>query len=143
MSYTKLARIVLSSLFVGFCLMTNHFFNTIKKINDCPCNKGWKISNGIILTNIFMIVNMFNLILPINKLLYSIPLIGSSYMFLYGLFLFLILYIVMSVVHELKKEECKSCRVDSINTIYNLFKDTTIQHCTYSTILLVIIGFWL
>lgn len=142
MSITKIARIGISSMFVIFCLMTNHYLNTIKKLENCPCNKGWKITNGIILTNTFLLVNFVNLILPINKMIYSVPLIGSTYMFLYALILFVILFIIANVSAELKKEECKKCRVDSIKTIYDLFKDLTIRNCLYATTILVIIGFW-
>lgn len=143
MSILKLTRLGISVSFVLFSLLTNQYLNTIKKLENCPCNKGWKIENGIILSNVFLLINLLNLIIPINKMIYSMPLIGSSYMFIYGIILFVILFIITNVAIELKKEECKDCKIDSIKYMYDLFKDMTIKNCIYATILLVIIGFWL
>lgn len=143
MSLIKLARISINSLFILFSLLTNQYFNSIKKLENCPCNKGWKIDNGIILSNLLLLTSLLNLVIPLNKMIYSIPLIGSTYMFIYGFILFILLFTITNVSDELKKAKCKDCKTDSIKYMYDVFKDMSIKNCIYATSLLVIVSFWL
>lgn len=143
MNLVKSGRIIISICLIIFSILVNYFLNTLKKQKDCPCNKGWRITNGVIISNFFLLANLINLILPVNKVFSGIPLLGSIYMGIYGLLIFLLLYIISSISNELKTEKCKSCNLDSIQILYSVFKDSEIKNCIYATIILVVISFWL
>lgn len=139
----KIVRILLSFGLITFSAMSNLFLNKLKKLPDCPCNKSWKIFNGIIISNALLLVSMINVIIPFNKAINSIPLIGSIYMLIYALLVYLLLFIIVSISNELKEIKCKSCKLDDIKIIYDYFKDSNYKSCLYATGILVVLSFWL
>lgn len=138
-----IVRIILNFGLVCLSGMSNLFLNKIKKIPNCPCSDSWKIFNGIIISNGLLLISLANLIVPLNKVLYSLPLVGTVYMVLYGLLLFLLFFIIVSISNELKEEKCKSCKLEEISLLYDYFKDSNYKSCMYATGILVVLGFWL
>ena len=120
-------RTLFNILLIIFTISINYFINTIKNIENCPCKSDWKIKNGITLSNIFIILSLINIIIPVNRIINSLPLIGNLFMFLYCILLFALLYIVTSMSNELSESNCDSCKLEHINLLYNMFKDVNSQ----------------
>jgi len=137
----KLGRMILSASLLIFACMSNLFLNTLKKQPNCPCGEGWRIENGIIVSNLLILVSAANILISINKLFYKIPLIGTAYMGLYGLCIFMLLYILSSISHELDDGKCKECKIDNVQLLYNYFKDVNYKTCAYASMLIVIATF--
>lgn len=137
----KLGRMFLNGGILVLAAMSNLFLNTLKKQPNCPCNSGWRIENGIIISNLLILVCILNLFISVNKFLYRIPLIGTAYMGLYGLFIFMLLYILSSISHELDDEKCKECNIDNVNMLYTYFKDINYKSCAYAAFIIVIATF--
>jgi hypothetical protein len=64
-------------------LQITNFINHLEKQKNCPCSTGWKITNGKFISSLLFIVGLVNIFISANKILYGIPLIGSSYVFIF------------------------------------------------------------
>lgn len=137
----KLGRMFLSSGILILAAMSNLFLNTLKRQPNCPCGEGWRVENGIIIANLLILVSIANLIISLNKIIYKIPLIGTAYMGLYGLFIFMLLYILSSISHELDDGKCKECKIENVNMLYTYFKDINYKSCLYATFIIIIATF--
>lgn len=139
----KVARFFFYGGLTIFSAMTNLFLNKLKDQPNCPCNGGWRIENGVLLANTLLIISILNIPMPFNRVLYTVPLLGTTYMVLFLLLIASLLYILISISNELKEEKCKSCKLNDIKVLYNYFKDSNYKSCFYASGILVVIGFWL
>jgi len=138
-------RILFSILFTLICLYFIQFITSVGE-NKCPLSKSLYISNGILLTSLLMIIGVINIIMPINKYLSNIPILGSSYILLFILALFATFFILKRIVSNLNEDENKKCR----NKTYKTYKSLTqfidnrsITECIYFTLIISILFFYL
>ena len=136
-------RTIFNLLLVLFTMSINSFINSIKKLENCPCKEDWKLNHGITLSNLFILVSLANIVLPINRVLNSLPLVGNFFIMGYCLLLFTLLYIVTSMSADLSKSECGSCNIEQISFLHNMFKDIKTHNCFYASVGLSIISFYL
>ncbi len=73
--------------------------------------------------------------------MYKIPLLGTAYMGLYGLCIFMLLYILSSISNELNDGKCKECKIENVQLLYTYFKDVNYKSCVYASMIIVIATF--
>ena len=95
-------RIIYSLLFVVCCSYVSTFIQDIEKKQNCSLSNGWRITNGKLLSSLLMIIAGINICMPASKFLSTIPIIGSSYILLFVLAVFLLLFIITRLSINIK-----------------------------------------
>jgi len=138
-------RILFSILFTLICFYLTQFITSVGE-NKCPLSKSLYISNGTLLSSLLMIIGIINIVMPINKFLASIPILGSSYILIFILALFATFFILKRIVSNLDEPENKKCK----NKTYKSYKSLTqfidnrsITECLYITLIISILFFYL
>lgn len=137
------ARTIFNILLMIFTISINSFINSIKKLENCPCKTDWKLNHGVTISNIFILLSLVNIIIPINRIVNSLPLIGNFFIIGYCVLLFTLLYIITSISDELSTAKCKSCDIEQISVLHNMFKDVKTHNCFYASVGLSIISFYI
>ena len=142
-SLLTIVRIAFNIFFAYGNLQITNFINHLEKQKDCPCSTGWKITNGKFISSLLFIVGLVNIFISANKILYSIPLIGSSYVFIFVFMLFMELFIMTRITKNLQEEECKGCDVKSFKSLCKLFRKRNTTDCIYVSVIVSIVFFYL
>ena len=146
LSFWSILRIVYSLLFAISCRYIYNFIQTIENTVKCPLSEGWRINNGKLLSSILMVISVINIFMPASKFLSTLPIIGSSYILLFVLALFLVLFIINRLsINILDREDKKDnkCKLKGFDIILNYFSESTTLECIYITIIISTIFFYL
>lgn len=136
-------RVIYSVIFTIVNIYISQFLKAVESKKNCPLSKGWRITNGKILSSLLMLVGLVNIFVPASKFLSTIPIIGSSYILLFVLALFMVLFIVNRLAVNIRDDEYTSCSIKGFDFIINFFEDMTITECIYYTIITTVIFFYL
>ena len=143
------ARVIFSIIFAGACWFLYSFLETISQNKECPLADGWRVSNGKLIATLMMAIWMVNIIIPANKFLAGLPIIGSSYVLLFVLALFMLIFIVNRISVNLIDDpdnENNSCLVDELDpysTLIEWFGDLSFLQDVYITIITAMLFFYL
>lgn len=135
-------RIVFSIIFTLCSLYITQFIKAVEE-KKCPISEGLYVSNGKLCSSLLMIIGVINIFLPINKFVATLPVIGSSYVLLFILLLFLELFMVKRIVVNLAESENRKCNVKSYRSFISFINDRSISEMIYFTLLTSIIFFYL
>lgn len=142
-SIWTIARVIYSLIFTICCSYISNFINKIEEKKKCPLAEGWRITNGKIISSLLIIIGTINIFIPASKLLSTIPIIGSSYVLIFVLAVFMLVFIINRLCINITEREDSKCNIKGYDYIINFFKDTTIMECIYMTIIISIIFFYL
>ena len=142
-SLFTILRIVFNGLFAFSFLQASRAIEHIAKQTDCPCSQGWKISAGKPLSSLLFVIGTINIFISANNIISYIPLIGSSYSLLFLLCIFMNLNILSRIAKCLDDEENSDCDIKGYEPLFNFFKKRTVLECSYISIILTIIFFYL
>lgn len=140
--YLTLLRIVFSLSFGFIFLYVTRFITKVEK-SKCPLSNSLYISNGKLLSSLLIIVGIINIVLPINKFVATIPVLGSSYVFLFIIILLILLIILKRIILNLKEAENKKCKLQNYKVLKKFINDTSINQIFIITIIISIIFFYL
>ena len=140
--YLTLLRIILS-LLIGFIFLYITQFITKVEKSKCPLSNSLYISNGKLLSSLLMLFGFINAFIPINKIIYNIPVIGSSYVLLFVGVLFGILFIIKKIVDNLNEPENKKCKKKEYKFLIDFINNRSINECFLFTIIISIVFFYL
>jgi len=122
----NIIRIVFYSIFIIICFIILGIIDNLQKQDNCECNTGWKPENIKLISQLGIFVGGINLLIPLNKMLYSIPLISSIFSILtLGIIIMYIFTMVRYFRNLNKLEKCKkTCKINKndegfINIISN------------------------
>lgn len=134
---------ILFSVVITMCAM--YITQYISAIGDKKCElaKSLYISNGKLLSSLLVFISAVNIFMPVNKFLSTIPIIGSSYVFLFILLLFMLLFIVKRIVINLDEPENKKCKIKDYKPLSNFISDISYAQCAYITIIISVLFFYL
>jgi len=138
-------RILFSIIFTLICLYFTQFITFIGD-TKCPLSKSLYISNGKLLSSLLMVIGAINIFMPINKYLSNIPILGSSYILLFILALFVTFFILKRIVSNLDEAEntkCKNKTYKTYKSLANFIDDRSITECIYFTLIISILFFYL
>ena len=110
--FITIARILFSLLFSLIFLYVFQFITEVGK-KKCPLASSLYISNGKLFGGILIMIGLINIILPINKFIYNIPVIGTSYVFIIMLLIFVMFFVLKRIISNLQEDENKKCRTKS------------------------------
>jgi hypothetical protein len=136
-------RVIYSLAFTIACGYISKFINKIEEKQKCPLSEGWRISNGKILSSLLMIVGAINIFIPASKFLSTLPIVGSSYVVIFVLAVFMLLFIINRLTINISDREDSKCNVKGYDYLLNYFNNKTVMECIYMTIIISIIFFYL
>lgn len=144
-SFWTILRIIYSLIFTIACGYVSNFIQAIADKKKCPLSEGWRITNGKLISSILMIIGAINIFIPVSKFLSTLPIIGSSYVLLFVLAVFLLLFIINRLSINIADREDNRCKITGYgyNTVIDFFNERTIMECIYLTIIISIIFFYL
>ncbi len=138
-------RILFSIIFTLICLYFTQFITFVGD-TKCPLSKSLYISNGTLLSSVLIIIGVINIVMPINKFLANIPILGSSYILLFILALFTTFFILKRIVSNLDEAENKKCKTKTTKSYKSLIQfidNRSITECIYFTFIISILFFYL
>ena len=141
-SLLTLLRICFSSAFTLIFIYISQFITEISN-KKCPLSSSLYISNGKLLSSLLIIVGIINIVLPINKFVATIPVLGSSYVFLFIIILLILLIILKRIILNLKEDENKKCKLQNYKVLKKFINDRSINEIFIITIIISIIFFYL
>ena len=142
-SIWTILRIIYSLIFAFACSYISNFIQAIEHKKACPLSEGWRITNGLLLSSVLMIIGSINIFFPASKLLASIPIIGSSYVLIFVLSVFMLLFIINRLSINIKEKNNSKCNIKDYDTIVNFFNNRSTLECIYITIIISILFFYL
>jgi len=140
--YLTLLRIVFSLSFGFIFLYITQFITKVEK-SKCPLSNSLYISNGKLLSSLLMLFGFINTFIPINKIIYNIPVIGSSYVVIFVTILFGILFIIKQIADNINKDENRKCKKKEYKYLIDFINNRTINECFIFTIITSIVFFYL
>ena len=140
--YLTLLRIVFSLSFGFIFLYVTQFITKVEK-SKCPLSNSLYISNGKLLSSLMMLFGFINTFIPINKIIYNIPVIGSSYVVIFVTILFGILFIIKQIADNINKDENRKCKKKEYKYLIDFINNRTINECFIFTIITSIVFFYL
>jgi hypothetical protein len=143
------ARIIFSVIFAGACWFLYSFLEIISQNKDCPLSEGWRVSNGKLIATLLLAISLVNIIIPASKFLAGLPIIGSSYVLLFVLALFMLIFIINRISVNLiddpdnENNDCLVDELDSYTTLIEWFGDLSFLQDVYITIIISMLFFYL
>ena len=90
-----------------------------------------------------MLIGGINIFVPASKLLSSIPIIGSSYVLIFVLAVFILLFIINRLSINIKEKNNSKCNIKGYDTILDFFNNRSTLECIYITVIISILFFYL
>jgi hypothetical protein len=142
-SIWSILRIIYSLAFcIGFAYLGN-YIKAIEANDVCPLSSGWRITNGKMLSSIMMVIGAVNVFCPASKFLSTLPIIGSSYVLLFVLGVFMDLFIINRLAVNLEEREDSLCTIKGYSWITDFFANKGVSDCIYYTLGISIVFFYL
>ena len=141
-SIWSILRILYSIIFTIGCSYISNYIKAIEA-RECSLSTGWRITNGKMLSSILMIIGAINIICPASKFLSTLPIIGSSYVLLFVLAVFMLLFIINRLAVNIKEKENSKCVVKGYMGITNYMATKSISEDIFYTLGISILFFYL
>jgi hypothetical protein len=109
----KLIKTTFYVAFIFLCFTVLGIVEHLQKQDECECNTGWKPENLKLISQVGIILGGINLLIPLNKTLYSIPLISGIFSILVLGVIAMYLFTMVRYFRNLRQQEkCrKTCKV--------------------------------
>jgi len=91
-SIWTILRVLYSLIFTIACNYTIKYLKTIKENETCPLSDNWKTNNGLLAASLLLVIGAINIFIPVSNFLSKLPIIGSSYVMLFVMILFLLTF---------------------------------------------------
>jgi hypothetical protein len=141
-SFWSVLRIIYSIIFTIGCAYLGNYIKAIEE-RECSLSTGWRITNGKMLASLLMIIGAVNVFCPASKFLSTLPIIGSSYVLLFVLAVFMVLFIVNRLAVNLDEAEDSKCNLKGYTGLTQFFASKGISECVYYTLGLSVLFFYL
>ncbi len=135
-------RIVFSLIITLVSIYITQFISAVGE-KKCEFAKSLYVSNGKLISSLLMVIGVINIFMPINKFLSNIPILGSSYVLLFIVMLFTLLFILKRIVSNINEPENKKCNVKNYKSLMEFIDDRSITECMFYTFIISIIFFYL
>ena len=144
-SFWTILRIIYSLCFAIACGYCSNFIQAIEAKKKCPLAEGWRITNGKILSSLLMIIAVINIFIPASKFLSTLPIIGSSYVLLFVLAVFVLLFIINRLSINLAERNDNKCTITGYgyDAVIDFFSQRSIMECIYITVAVSVVFFYL
>lgn len=143
-SIWNILRIIYSLAFcIGFAYLGNYIKAIESNGSACSLSSGWRITNGKMLSSIMMIIGGVNVFCPASKFLSTLPIIGSSYVVLFVLGVFMNLFIINRLAINLEEDGESLCKIKGYGWITDFFSSKGVSDCIYYTLGISIVFFYL
>jgi hypothetical protein len=111
---------------------------------ECPCSTGWQVENINLISKIGMGIGFINLVIPLNKTLYAIPLVSTVFSTLMIIVTGTYLIALSRYSRALTTGECsnnKKCKLDdAYEPFVNVMSSTNITTLVGITIIVSILS---
>jgi hypothetical protein len=122
----KLIKIIFYILVIIFNYWIYSIILSLQEQKDCLCNSGWRIENIKIISIATIIISFINIFIPLNKVLYKIPILSTLLTFGVILIVFSQLFMIMRLGRQLNTAQCQdTCNINPLfENIRNLSMGT-------------------
>jgi hypothetical protein len=113
----KLIKSAFYIAFIFLCFTVLGIVEHLQQQDNCECNTGWKPENLKLISQIGIVLGGINLLLPLNKTLYSIPLVSGIFSILVLGVIVMYLFTMVRYFRNLRQQDScrKTCKVKSGN----------------------------
>lgn len=106
-------RLIFYGLFILLNFTVLGIIEYLQKQDKCQCNTGWKPENLKLISNLGIFLAIINILLPLNKTLYNIPIISTIFCILCLCIILMYLFTLVRYLRSLRQiEKCRTtCKI--------------------------------
>ena len=142
-SIQTILRFIFSLIFTIGCNYFIKYFKTIKDSEKCLLFDNWKTNNGLLMASLLMVIGTINVFIPISSFISKLPIIGSSYVLLFVLILFSVIFSINRLAININERDDNKCLMKGFESINNFFSNVTFLENVYITIVISIFFLYL
>jgi hypothetical protein len=133
-SIWTILRVIYSLIFTIACNYTIKYFKTIKENEKCPLSDNWKTNNGLLAASLLLVIGAINIFIPVSNFLSKLPIIGSSYVILFVMILFLLIFTLNRLAININERDDIKCEMKTFVSFTEFWVNRTFLEDVYITI---------
>jgi len=110
------------------------YLKSIKENENCPLSDNWKTNNGLLAASLLLVITAINIFIPVSNFLSKLPIIGSSYVLLFVMILFLLTFSLNRLAININEREDSKCNMKAFNSFTDFWENRTFLEDVYITI---------
>jgi hypothetical protein len=123
----ELIRSIFYLIFIIICFVVLGIIQFLQNQNECECNTGWKPENIKLISQVGIFIGIINILIPMNKTLYNIPIISAIFSILMLCIILMYIFTMVRYFRNLKTiEKCRNtCKIKKTDeTFINVISNT-------------------
>ena len=133
-SIWTILRVIYSLIFTIACNYTIKYLKTIKENETCPLSDNWKTNNGLLAASLLLVIGAINIFIPVSNFLSKLPIIGSSYVMLFVMILFLLTFALNRLAINISERDDSKCVMKTFRSFTEFWENRTFLEDVYITI---------
>lgn len=133
-SIWTILRIIYSLIFTIGCNYTIKYLKTIKENEECPLFDNWKTNNGLLAASLLLVIGAINIFIPVSNFLSKLPIIGSSYVMLFVMILFLLTFALNRLAININERDDSKCKMKTFVSFSEFWENRTFLEDVYITV---------
>ena len=133
-SIWTILRVIYSLIFTIACNYTIKYLKTIKENEKCPLSDNWKTNNGLLAASLLLVIGAINIFIPVSNFLSKLPIIGSSYVMLFVMILFLLTFALNRLAINISERDDSKCVMKTFRSFTEFWENRTFLEDVYITI---------
>lgn len=142
-SIWTILRIIYSLIFTIACNYAIKYLKAIKENEKCPLSDNWKTNNGLLTASLLLVIGAVNIFIPVSNFISKLPIIGSSYVLLFVLTLFLVIFVLNRLAINIDEREDSKCSMKAFASFNEFWVNRTFLEDVYITVAIAMIFLYL
>jgi hypothetical protein len=142
-SIWTILRVIYSLIFTIGCNYTIKYLKTIKENEACPLSDNWKTNNGLLAASLLLVIGAINIFIPVSNFLSKLPIIGSSYVMLFVMILFLLTFALNRLAININERDDSKCNMKTFVSFSEFWENRTFLEDVYITVGIAMIFLYL
>ena len=136
-------RVIYSLVLTIACNYSIKYLKSIKENENCPLSDNWKTNNGLLAASLLLVITAINIFIPVSNFLSKLPIIGSSYVLLFVMILFLLTFSLNRLAININEREDSKCDMKSFKSFTDFWENRTFLEDVYITMAIAMIFLYL
>lgn len=136
-------RVIYSLILTVVCNYSIKYLKSIKENENCPLSDNWKTNNGLLAASLLLVITAINIFIPVSNFLSKLPIIGSSYVLLFVMILFLLTFSLNRIAININEREDSKCDMKTFKSFTDFWENRTFLEDVYITMAIAMLFLYL
>ena len=120
---------------------TYYLILELQEQKECLCNSGWRIENIKMISIATILLSILNIFIPLNKMLYNIPVVSTIMTFVMVFILFAQFFMMKRLSRQLNTAQCQdTC---DINWVFEYIRNISLGSMFFAAMIITIGMLWI